>query len=723
MSKKLKKVRIYQEPDYTASSGYLLADAGEGQSTGKITFADLGNLIRSNPELIVFQKDQGGNIVPYRQLTFEQGVQPQYEQIDFKWINDNVYKLIGGPAIITWSEYPGLPIFFMAGQYNDPQTNFPYFEFTRFDTTYDQLVTEHSILVATDGSYPFDTGNTICSERKVTIDSQQIQFIVSNSTASAGPSVYQKCETYAANTAEWKRVHPLVFVDTGYSLQYNQYYNYAGKYNNYHQFYRVTPASLGSPGSTINVEIDTLRVSSSTIWHASANIATQEWVSNNYVVKVTGKGLSTNDYTAADKAVVDLAYSAIPSSASSSNMLMTRTDVETIVSKIGGYKKVPLDTSGYPDVQDPSVKLIYLTPASDASAANYYDEWLYDSASPVNWEKIGNTQIDLDGYATEDYVDSHTSAYITSAYLGPYAKIIDVQTSIDQATSGKMDKSQSADFYPMATNPSGYLIAQDLNGYATETYVQNYTSAFITSADVPSGVQYSAGENIDISGNVISVTDKSQLLPGQNIAITPSGNDFVISSTGGTIVYSAGRYVDIDNFVINVTGLQPSGSYLTSADLNGYATEQYVTDHTSAFITSAYLNDYAKTSALNDLSDTLTDFTDEFTADLDDLTDDINYVSANIYDAKLKLQLGYGAATDTGFTANAASDATVIIPEMTGATSAANGTAGLVPAPAAGDENKVLKGDGTWGEAGSSVRVSYDAVNEELHLDFSNGGN
>lgn len=94
-----------------------------------------------------------------------------------------------------------------------------------------------------------------------------------------------------------------------------------------------------------------------------------------------------------------------------------------------------------------------------------------------------------------------------------------------------------------------------------------------------------------------------------------------------------------------------------------------------------------------------------------------------VNDAKLKLQLGSGQASDTGFTANAASDTTVTIPEMTGATSAANGVAGLVPAPAAGDEDKVLKGDGTWGEAGSSVRVSYDAVNEELHLDFSNGGN
>lgn len=33
---------------------------------------------------------------------------------------------------------------------------------------------------------------------------------------------------------------------------------------------------------------------------------------------------------------------------------------------------------------------------------------------------------------------------------------------------------------------------------------------------------------------------------------------------------------------------------------------------------------------------------------------------------------------------------------MTGATASANGTAGLVPAPLAGDQNKVLKGNGTW---------------------------
>ena len=39
---------------------------------------------------------------------------------------------------------------------------------------------------------------------------------------------------------------------------------------------------------------------------------------------------------------------------------------------------------------------------------------------------------------------------------------------------------------------------------------------------------------------------------------------------------------------------------------------------------------------------------------------------------------------------------------MTGATSSAAGTSGLVPAPAAGDQDKFLKADGTWQEAGGS---------------------
>ena len=45
----------------------------------------------------------------------------------------------------------------------------------------------------------------------------------------------------------------------------------------------------------------------------------------------------------------------------------------------------------------------------------------------------------------------------------------------------------------------------------------------------------------------------------------------------------------------------------------------------------------------------------------------------------------------------------VAIPTMTGATSSANGSEGLVPAPSAGDQDKYLKADGTWGATDTKV--------------------
>lgn len=46
--------------------------------------------------------------------------------------------------------------------------------------------------------------------------------------------------------------------------------------------------------------------------------------------------------------------------------------------------------------------------------------------------------------------------------------------------------------------------------------------------------------------------------------------------------------------------------------------------------------------------------------------------------------------------------------DMEGATSALDGKGGYVPAPQAGDEDKVLRGDGTWGNAGDTASVRYD---------------
>lgn len=48
----------------------------------------------------------------------------------------------------------------------------------------------------------------------------------------------------------------------------------------------------------------------------------------------------------------------------------------------------------------------------------------------------------------------------------------------------------------------------------------------------------------------------------------------------------------------------------------------------------------------------------------------------------------------------------IVVSDMTGATASADGEHGLVPAPKAGDENKYLKGDGTWGEVSGGADYS-----------------
>lgn len=66
------------------------------------------------------------------------------------------------------------------------------------------------------------------------------------------------------------------------------------------------------------------------------------------------------------------------------------------------------------------------------------------------------------------------------------------------------------------------------------------------------GSSYTAGDNIDITNDVISVTGTGELIAGTNITIAPSGSDFVISSTGGGSSYSAGSGIDITNDVISL---------------------------------------------------------------------------------------------------------------------------------------------------------------------------
>lgn len=88
-----------------------------------------------------------------------------------------------------------------------------------------------------------------------------------------------------------------------------------------------------------------------------------------------------------------------------------------------------------------------------------------------------------------------------------------------------------------------------------------------------------------------------------------------------------------------------------------------------------------------------------------------------VYNGTLTIQQN-GTTLGT-FSANQSTDTTIDLTgggatysDFTGATSSSAGTHGLVPAPAAGDQEKVLTGDGTWKNATAKlVEMSYGESN------------
>lgn len=113
------------------------------------------------------------------------------------------------------------------------------------------------------------------------------------------------------------------------------------------------------------------------------------------------------------------------------------------------------------------------------------------------------------------------------------------------------------------------------------------------------------------------------------------------------------------------------------------------------------------TIEVNGTPQTITNKTVDITVptDTSDLTNGAGYITSSslptVNDATLTIQQN-GTSAGT-FTANSATNTTINLTDttytnFTGATASADGTQGLVPAPLAGGGNKVLKGNGTWGD-------------------------
>lgn len=104
----------------------------------------------------------------------------------------------------------------------------------------------------------------------------------------------------------------------------------------------------------------------------------------------------------------------------------TRTEVNNLISAIekATFEVVnQLPATGVSNV-------IYLVPSSNPKTQNVKDEYIWINNA---WEQIGSTQVDLTGYATETWVNTQISAFLTQSQI---------ETLINSAVSGKLNTSK-----------------------------------------------------------------------------------------------------------------------------------------------------------------------------------------------------------------------------------------------------------------------------------------
>ena len=255
----------------------------------------------------------------------------------------------------------------------------------------------------------------------------------------------------------------------------------------------------------------------------------------------------------------------------------------------------------------------------------------------------------LEGYATEQWVNSKN-------YLTTHQSLEDYATKEQLSTKANKEHTHLlkdiTDY--VAPNLSIYAKKTDipsLNGYATEEWVtsKKYLTShqsledYYTKTEVDTKLKAISGGTVDLSDYYTKVEsdDKYALktsIPSLNGYAT---EDWVNSKGYLTTHQSLTDYAKKTELTNYYTKAESDGKYALSADipsLNGYATEQWVTDK-GYLTTHQSLEDYAKKADLSTKADK------EHTHLLKDITD---YVAPNlsIYAKKTDIPSLNGYATE-----------------------------------------------------------------------------
>lgn len=200
-----------------------------------------------------------------------------------------------------------------------------------------------------------------------------------------------------------------------------------------------------------------------------------------------------------------------------------------------------------------------------------------------------------------------------------------------------------------------------------------------------------AGAGIDITNNVISATGGA----GGSVTYT------LTSRTAGA--YPSGILRDSD-----------SNRVLGTALASDVASEKtiYLKFGIHTYLVTHIYDDGEGSKWINFQDSSMSGATDVYCAQISDLASSPDTIVVNPVQGKLT------AGSNITISGNTISATDTTYTHFTGATSSADGVQGLVPGPLAGDQDKFLKGDGTWAtvQSGSTYTagagISIDANNE-----------
>lgn len=197
---------------------------------------------------------------------------------------------------------------------------------------------------------------------------------------------------------------------------------------------------------------------------------------------------------------------------------------------------------------------------------------------PLYWEK-------------DDEEASIIGLHADGLVSGVSADLTELSGKVNELSANKMDKSQSAEFYP-SNNPSGFISDADLSVYAKKEELTAYQSAGdYYSASNPSGfINSDAISGMATTGFVAEVSaDITAMIP------TALTGDYLTKESADTLYQPIGDYVnqnELSNVSADITAMIPTamtGDYLDKASADKL---YYGIDNPSGFITGVDLTPY-----------------------------------------------------------------------------------------------------------------------------------